>query len=94
MKTTASECSIEPYTFDHSALYARLGLDTVTDLITSSTWVVTGNATLGANGIDTPQTSTFLTVTGVVGDLIVLKNTIEIDGAIYRDCKKLYITVK
>ncbi|MCH9837687.1 hypothetical protein K0U83_18640 [bacterium] len=90
-KTSQSECGREPFGFDWTGFYTRHGLDTETNLITSSTWTVTGG-TKGTEFIDTPRTSVFLEG-GTVGVDMVAENEIEIDGGTYKDCRKIIIEV-
>ena len=90
-KTTQSECGREPFGFDWTGLYTRYNLDPLVDLITASTWTVTGG-TKGPEFIETPRTSVFLEG-GTVGVPMIAKNEIEIAGGAYRDCRTIHIEV-
>ena len=94
MKTTASICFKEVFTFDWTDFYAKQGLDISSNLITSSVWAVTGNGVGGATAINSPETSIAIEADGAsVGDVVTAKNTIQIDDGTYQDCRMLFITI-
>lgn len=92
IKATMADCATEPFFLVWDAFYARHGLDPAVDLITSSTWVVTG-ATKGVEFIATPDTGLFLTPTVGTGGTVLAENIIEVAGGTYRDCRTLRIEV-
>ena len=92
MRTQRADCAFGPITFDWTDAYVRLGLDPGVDLITSSTWELTGSGSLGAESIATPETTVYVDG-GTAGEVMVLENTIEIANGTARDCQKLYIEV-
>lgn len=91
IQATKSECGLEPFTLDWTELFTRHGLDPNVDLITTSTWDVTGG-TKGSDFIATPDTTVVLSG-GTIGGSIQAKNTIEINGGAYRDCRTLSVSI-
>lgn len=91
IKTSQSDGGKEPFFLDWTDFYTRHGLDPAVDLITASTWVVTGGVK-GVEFIDTPETGVFISG-GVAGSEILAKNTIEIGGGTYADSRTLKIEV-
>lgn len=91
IKTKQTECGREPFFLDWSEFYDRHGLDPAVDLITSSVWEVTGG-TGGTEFLTTPETGIFLSG-GTVGAAILAKNTIQINGGTYQDCRTLRVEV-
>ena len=91
IKTKMSECGREPFTIDWSEFFTRHGLTVGTDTITASAWVVTGGTKLSDSiiGADTPV---FIEAVSA-GQTVFAKNTIEINGGAYRDCRTLAIEV-
>lgn len=95
MKTTKTDCAKEPFTFDWTDFYDTFpDIDPINDPITNSAWTLTGSgtATTGSQNVASPLTSIFV-IGGVVGETLVLENTIEIGGGTYKDCRKLFISV-
>ena len=90
-KGSKPACSLEPFTLDWTDFYNTHNLDPNTDLITSSVWTVTGG-TQGSDSIQTPKTTVFLS-DGVIGGTLAAKNTIEINGGVYRTCATLYLSI-
>jgi hypothetical protein len=94
--TTASECFKEPFTINWSSFYSELNLDMNTCLITSSTWqLISGPGVLGANSIDTPETTVNIEASSALsGDEILVENTIQVDNGAFQDCRTLKIEVE
>lgn len=91
MKTSMPDCGVEPFTLDYTDFYDEHELDVGTDLITSSTWVVT-NGTGSGDFVNTPKTT--ITLSGAtLGITIVAKNTIEINGGALKTCATLYVDI-
>ena len=91
MRTHKRSCSREPFTFDWRDFFSEIGIDVVLNPITSSTWILS-DGTLGPENVIGSK-STAIVDGGTPGDIIELKNIIEINGGEYRDCATLHIEV-
>ena len=91
MNTTKFACGKEPFTLEWASFFTLHGLDPQANPITSSTWEVTGGVK-GNEFIDGADTAVFLSG-GTVGTLLVAKNTIQVDGGTYQDCRTLYVEI-
>ena len=91
MRTVKRACSKEPFTFDWRDFFAELNIDESLHSITSSTWILSGGS-LGPQSVIGTKTTAVIDG-GVVGEMITLKNIIEINGGQYRDCATLNIEV-
>ena len=90
--TTKQECSREPFFLDWQDFYTQYGLDPLVNPITASTWEVVGGVG-DVEFVNIAQTGVFLSG-GTPGGAITAKNTIEILGGTYRDCRTITAGVK
>jgi len=92
IETTKNDCSVEPFTMDWADVYQQLGLDAVTDPITSSDWTGAG-VTVGAASF-TDLVATAIISAGVIGTPATLENTVAIASLGLTFCQKFAITIE
>ena len=92
MKSTKQACSKEPFTLDWTDFFLLVGLDPLSDPITSSVWTLVGGVVSQVEQVNGPKT-TILLSGGVVGTDVTLTNTIELANGTYKDCRTIYITI-
>ena len=92
MNTTKQACSKEPFSLDWSAFYALIGLDPRVNQISSSVWVITGGVSIDLES-NSGGVTTALVSGGTVGETATIKNTIQVDGGTYKDCRTITLAI-
>ncbi len=91
MNTQKMACSREPFTVDWSNFYEKFNIDVAIKPITSSVWHLS-DGVKGAEFVSSALVTVFIDG-GTPGVVLTAKNTIEINGGEYRDCRTIYIEV-